>query len=209
MTYYPMFPLNLVVFPSEKLNLHIFEPRYRQLIEDLNPLEDPLFGIPLYTDHLMEYGTLVRLEKVVRKYDDGRYDISTSGQKIFRLLNFENPAKHKLYAAGEIEMVEGIEDGEESLRQQLYEKIQQLLKIISAEQTFNLVESLNSYDLAHLTGMNLMEKYALLRIKSEKQRQLYLINHLEQVLPVLHQIEDVKKRISLNGHFKNFDPMNF
>jgi uncharacterized protein len=113
---YPMFPLNLVVFPGEKLNLHIFEQRYRQLIEDLRPATEPLFGIPVYTDHLMEYGTMVRLEKVVRKYEDGRYDISTSGQKVFKLLDFKNPAKNKLYAAGLVEIPVDIQDGEEGLK---------------------------------------------------------------------------------------------
>jgi hypothetical protein len=87
--------------------------------------------------------------------------------------------------------------------------MQQLLQLISAEQKFDIPENFNTYDLAHLTGMNLLEKYTLLTLNSEKQRQLYLINHLKQVLPVLHQLEDVKKRISLNGHFKNFDPLNF
>ncbi|MCC5932569.1 MAG: LON peptidase substrate-binding domain-containing protein [Cyclobacteriaceae bacterium] len=209
MTNCPMFPLNLVVFPGEKLNLHIFENRYRQLIEDLMPALEPLFGIPVYTDQLMEYGTLVSLEKVVRKYDDGRYDISTSGLKVFRLLDLENPAKNKLYAAGIIEIMENIQDGEEGLNQQLRKKMLQLLQLISAEPKFYIPENFNTYDIAHLTGMNLLEKYKLLTLNSEKHRQLYLINHLDQVLPVLQQIEDVKKRILLNGHYKNFNPLNF
>lgn len=96
-----LFPLNIVVYPEEKLNLHIFEPRYRALISEALQ-QDRMFGIPSYVLNKIEYGTTVYIEKVVKTYADGRMDIITRGKKIFKVIRFENPAPQKLYAEGEV-----------------------------------------------------------------------------------------------------------
>lgn len=65
----PIFPLNIVVYPGEQLNLHIFEPRYKQLIREC-VLEKKPFGIPTVIDHkLEEYGTRVFVTEIVKEYD--------------------------------------------------------------------------------------------------------------------------------------------
>lgn len=66
----PLFPLKLVAFPGEQLNLHIFEPRYKQLIKDIETSKGT-FGIAVYLDKLMPFGTEVELEEVSKVYDDG------------------------------------------------------------------------------------------------------------------------------------------
>ena len=83
----PIFPLGIVVYPGEKLNLHIFEPRYRQLI--LECLESKkAFGIPtVIDDQMKEYGALVYLEEIVKTYENGEMDVVTRGGDVFRILS--------------------------------------------------------------------------------------------------------------------------
>lgn len=102
--YLPFFPLKLVAFPGEELNLHIFEPRYRQLMADAET-EGINFGVCSYLNQLTGFGTEVKLEQVFKRYEDGQLDIKTRGVRVFRVLNFENPMKGKLYPGGEIEYV--------------------------------------------------------------------------------------------------------
>ena len=64
-------------------------------------------------------------------------------------------------------------------------------------------EELKAYDLAHHAGLSLDEEYELLQLLREDQRLEYLNRHLKKVLPVLSEMETLKERIKLNGHFKN------
>ena len=102
--YLPFFPLKLVVFPGEELNLHIFEPRYKELLADVEQ-NGNTFGICVYLNTLSGFGTEVRLEKVIKRYEDGRLDISTRGLRPFKILSFENPIPGKLYAGGNVEFL--------------------------------------------------------------------------------------------------------
>src|SRR5690349_7115740 len=82
----PIFPLSIVVYPGEKLPLHIFEPRYKQLIRECFELKKP-FGIPtVINNNVQEMGTLVILKDIVKEYDNGEMDIRTEGQQVFRIL---------------------------------------------------------------------------------------------------------------------------
>ena len=79
----PLFPLQLVVFPGEKLKLHIFEPRYKQLVGECRD-EKMTFGLPAFFDgRVAEYGTEMRLLTIFKTYDDGRMDIMTEGVAAF------------------------------------------------------------------------------------------------------------------------------
>jgi Lon protease-like protein len=82
----PIFPLGVVVYPDEKLNLHIFEPRYKQLIVECFG-QKKLFGIPAVIENkLKEYGALVEITELSKVYDNGEMDIKTKGVRTFRML---------------------------------------------------------------------------------------------------------------------------
>ena len=71
----PIFPLGIVVYPGENLNLHIFEPRYKQLIEECHKGKKP-FGIPAVIENkLQDYGTLIQITEISKLYDNGEMDI--------------------------------------------------------------------------------------------------------------------------------------
>src|ERR1700712_2391892 len=94
----PIFPLGLVVYPGESLNLHIFEPRYKQLIQECKALDKP-FGIPaVIGDRLQDYGTVVRIKEITAVQDNGEMDIKTEGEKVFRILEVIKEIPDKLYS---------------------------------------------------------------------------------------------------------------
>ena len=77
----PIFPLSIVVYPGERLNLHIFEPRYKQLIKECFDGNKP-FGIPSVMDEkINEMGTLVQVKEITKEYEDGKMDIKTDGER--------------------------------------------------------------------------------------------------------------------------------
>ena len=81
----PIFPLALVVFPGENLNLHIFEPKYKQLINEGHQAKKP-FGIPIVIDNkLNELGGLVEITEISKTYDTGEMDIKTKGLGIIKI----------------------------------------------------------------------------------------------------------------------------
>ena len=82
----PIFPLGIVVYPGEELNLHIFEPRYKELIIDCRD-NKKLFGIPsVINNKISEMGTLMELVEITEVYDSGEMDIKTKGLQVFRIL---------------------------------------------------------------------------------------------------------------------------
>jgi hypothetical protein len=66
-------------------------------------------------------------------------------------------------------------------------------------------QELWSYDVAHHAGLSVEEEYELLGLQYELQRQEYLKQHLAKVLPVVLEMESLKEKIILNGHFKNLE----
>jgi ATP-dependent Lon protease len=84
----PLFPLRLVVFPGEKLNLHIFEPRYKQLIHECET-EGITFGINAFiNDTMMPLGTEIKLLSIAKHYENGEMDICTEGVKVYEIEKF-------------------------------------------------------------------------------------------------------------------------
>ena len=210
MNFLPLFPLNLVVFPQESLNLHIFEPRYRQLISECVSSKST-FGIPAFIGGKMQqYGTEVSILEVENLYEDGRMDIKTQGICTFEILSFENPIKNKLYSGGEISRKTLDKDSANSvLRQEIIQKINELYALMHQRATFNWNSEVLSFEVAHKIGLSLEQEYKLLCIEQEQERQNYLFEHLNRILPVVREMERTKERIQMNGHFKNLDPLTF
>lgn len=200
----PIFPLSIVVYPGEQLNLHIFEPRYRQLINDCFTNKKP-FGIPaVIDDKINEMGTLVQVIEISQVYEDGKMDIKTEGRQIFRMLEMINELPDKLYSGAIVNYPGNDERGNRTLMNGIVEGIKELHKLLNIEKKFTRPDTeLWSYDVAHHAGMSLQEEYELLELLHESQRQEYLKRHLTKVIPVLAEMEMLKEKVKLNGHFKN------
>lgn len=206
----PIFPLSVVIYPGEELNLHIFEPRYKQLIGECSASGKP-FGIPIVIkNQLNELGTLVDIVEVTTTYDNGELDIKTKGQKVFRILEVIKEVPDKLYSGAIVEYPYNREETGNTLMHKLLNGIRELHRFLNVNKDFSKAdELLNSYDIAHHAGLSLEQEYELLGLLQEAQRQEYLKRHLANVLPVLAEMEILKKKVKLNGHFKNLSSSGF
>lgn len=200
----PIFPLSIVVYPGEKLNLHIFEPRYKQLINECHALKKA-FGIPtVIQDKVQDYGVLVEIEELSKVYDNGELDIKTRGIRVFRILEMINDVPEKMYSGAIVNYPDTYEKGNPEAMRKVMAGIRQLHQLLNVSKDFKKPDTdLHVYEVAHHAGLSLEEEYELLHLLDERQRQEYLKRHLGKVLPMLAEMEHLKEKIKLNGHFKN------
>ena len=204
----PLFPLKLVAYPGEKLNLHIFESRYKELVGDILR-GDKKFGIPSFIDNKIEYGTLMELNEVSRKYPDGRMDIKTTGLTVFRVLDYSNPYPGKKYAAGRVRYLENNFEQDPLQKGYLIEKLDEFYIYINYQRQDIQEGEFISYQVIHRLGLSIEEEYKLLTMDREGERQAYITQYLDRVVPALKKAEKAREIVKLNGHFKYFDPIDF
>lgn len=200
----PIFPLGIVVYPGEQLNLHIFEPRYKQLINECFKNKKP-FGIPPVIDNqVKDTGTLLSITEITKEYEDGKMDIKTEGLQVFKILELIKELPEKLYSGAIVNYPSNVVTGNNALMQTIIIAIRELHKLLKINKEFKKPDvQLCCYDVAHHAGLSLPEEYELLELMQELQRQEYLKRHLKKVIPVIAEMETLKERVQLNGHFKN------
>ncbi|WP_339708907.1 LON peptidase substrate-binding domain-containing protein [uncultured Kriegella sp.] len=204
----PLFPLRSIFFPGETVPLHIFEDRYKQLISDCRK-EAITFGIPVYINDRIEFGTEVQLVEVVTTYEDGEMDVVCVARQVFEIVEFESHLGGKLYAGGTVNFLDTVNDGEESAKLKVLEGIEELYDLMDVPFTPVPLEKFHSYVLAHKMGLSFDQEYELLKMAKESERLEFLRTHLQTTITVLKEVDRTKKTIELNGHFKNFDPLDF
>ncbi len=207
----PIFPLNVVLYPGETLNLHIFEPRYKELVKECFSSNKP-FGVPaIINGNVSEFGTLVTIVEIVKEYENGEMDIITKGTNVFRILEIIKKIPDKLFSGAIVNYPENSEVyPRKDLMQAVVKAIRELHRILHISKDFHKPDDeLSAYDLAHHAGLSIEEEYELLGLFREEQRQEYLKRHLGKVLPVVAEMEVLKERIILNGHFKNLSSFRF
>lgn len=206
----PLFPLNIVIFPGEKLNLHIFEPRYKDLILECSR-NNSTFGIPPYLkEGINVIGTEVEIVAIEKEYGGGEIDIRTRGTNIFRIDEFYKTLPGKDYAGGKVTGIEIIDDEDIVLKNRINELLAELYNALGLHTLYaKLAEDYRIFDIAHHVGLTTDQEYEILTAESESTRQEIVLEHLLKVVPVVTETEKLKERIKLNGHFKNLIPPNF
>lgn len=200
----PIFPLSTVVYPRQHLNLHIFEPKYKQLVNDCID-QKKSFGIPVViNEKLNEMGTLMEIIEVSKKYDNGEMDIKTKGIQVFRILEVIKEIPEKIYSGAIVNYPRNNERGKRVIMDKVIALAKQLHRLLDVKKPLEEnEEEIWSYDIAHTVGLTLEEEYELLTFMNELHRQEYLKRHLAKVLPVVAEMELLKEKIKMNGHFKN------
>jgi uncharacterized protein len=206
----PIFPLGIVVYPGENLNLHIFEPRYKQLINECYS-QKRQFGIPTVIENrLQDYGSLVEITELTKMHENGEMDIRTKGSRVFRILEVIKEVPDKLYSGAIVNYPETNEEGNRELMKKVMNSIKELHKLLKIDKDFDKEEEdVKAYDVAHHVGFSLEEEYEMLHLLQERQRQEYLKRHLTKVIPLVAEMEQLKEKIKLNGHFKNLPGLGF
>ena len=205
----PIFPLSIVVYPGESLNLHIFEERYKQLITECYA-EKKSFGVPpVINSGVAELGTLLNITEIVEVYEDGRMDIRVEGASIFRILEIIKQVPDKLFSGAIVKHLTNKMYPRENLLPYVLTSVRELHRLLKVNKDLKKAdEQLLSYDMAHHAGLTLEEEYELLGLFREDQRLEYMKRHLQKILPVVAGIESLKDRIQLNGHFRELKGFN-
>ena len=207
----PLFPLQMVVFPGEAVNLHIFEPRYKQLITEAEAT-GITFGIPAFIDDkVMDYGAELRLLEVLNRQPSGEMDIKTEATGIFKIHDFFGQLADKLYPGGVVERLPQLDpDVDFNVAEEILVLITELYQMLKINKTPpQSASELRSYDIGHSVGLSIHQEYQLLTIPRERDRQKFILDHLRRITPVIKATEAMRKKIQMNGHFKNFDPLDF
>src|SRR5580698_4834559 len=156
----PVFPLGIVVYPGEIVNLHIFEPRYKQLVVECHSDGKP-FGIPAVIDNrLNEMGTLVRVTELVKQYENGEMDIRTQGLRVFRMLELIKTVPDKLFSGAIVNYPDNTEGpGKRALMTKVIQAMRQLHQLLNITKEFHKPdEELVRYDIAHRAGLSLEQE---------------------------------------------------
>ena len=200
----PLFPLGLVLFPGRRLPLHIFEERYKLMIARCVQSQDP-FGIVLDSgEGIATIGCTANILQIVKTYEDGRMDMVTSGESVYRILELNNDEP---YLQGEIEMLAddpqpGSAAAAKELRA-LFEKCYRLFSDGQAPATENDPGPSLSYQVAADLPLDLDVRQAVLEVRVEADRRQLLIERLKEILPELERIQRARSKVSGNGHAPN------
>ena len=199
----PIFPLNIVVFPTENLNLHIFEPKYKQLIVECMTQQKE-FGIPtVLNGKISDTGVLVKILSIEKEYANGELDIKTKGLKLFTILEIIKEIPDKLYSGAIVSYPRNSTEGIEPKMKKIIEEVKYFHELLDVKKDYKKTDDeLSTYDIAHHVGMTLEQEYEFLNLLKENQRQEYIQRHLKKIIPTIEDLQHLKKRIQLNGHFR-------
>jgi Lon protease-like protein len=200
----PLFPLDVVLLPGADLPLHIFEPRYREMVRKCID-EKSEFGMLLALQKgIVHVGCTAEIIEVVKRYPDGRMDILTVGRTPFRVVQLytENPLLE-----GEVDYLEDRENRTDPrTRRELVELYEACHTLIFDDYPKNLgggaPENL-SYIVAGTLPMDLLWKQQILELRCEADRQERLVAYLREWAPHLQKSEAMRQRAGGNGHGLN------
>lgn len=195
----PLFPLDVVLFPGTPLPLHIFEPRYKEMIGECLA-NNRTFGVVRAVEQgLAEVGCTAEIVTVVKEYSDGRLDLVSEGRKRFELLHVD---QERSFLRGEVLMIEDepeLPPQEDTARAtQLHSE---LLALAGAQQDLSAADpSSLSFHLAGSLPLDLDFKQKLLSLRSEAERISLLITYLEKLIPNLQRAARAREKAGGNGH---------
>jgi Lon protease-like protein len=177
----PLFPLEIVLFPGAPLPLHIFEPRYKEMIGECLAQGQPFGMVRAKESSLAAIGCAASIVNVIKKYDDGRLDIAAEGTRRFEIIQVN---QERSFLQAEVTYFEdepstvgkSAADALVQLHEQLFAVLGQTVEIERD------AESL-SFHLAHELPVDLDFKQALLEMKSEADRIETLTEYYRITIP--------------------------
>lgn len=199
-----LFPLDLVLFPGAPLPLHIFEPRYKELIGECIESKMPFGVVKAKEDALAEVGCTAHITQVVKRYEDGRLDIVAEGVRRFEIVELNHD---RTFVQAEVLFFEDTPNtlAPKEQRDKAFELHEGLIEITGSEAAIpsrgkREHEELLSFQLAHELPVDLEFKQTLLAMRSEADRIKTLIEYYENILPKLRRVVRTREKASTNGH---------
>jgi Lon protease-like protein len=196
----PLFPLDLVLFPGTSLPLHIFEPRYREMISECLDRKK-LFGVVRAKEEgVAEIGCTAEIITVAKKYPDGRMDIVTEGRERFEVMQVN---QERSFLQAEVLYLRDEPDHASSDEIAQAVKLQSEIMQLAGSEAASRPESDNSQLSFQLVGplpLDLDFKQTLLGMKSEAERVRAVVSYFKAILPNLRRTVRVRQKAGGNGH---------
>lgn len=195
----PLFPLDVVLFPGTPLPLHIFEPRYKEMIGECRELDAPFGIVRAMKDGIADFGCTAHITTVTKEYPDGRLDLIAEGRERFEILELN---EERSFLRADVLLVPD-EPGSpsEDQRARAIAAHKKILDLAGAVQDLSAADQdVLSYHLAASLPLDLDFKQKLLAIRSEQERIQEVAQYLESVLPNLNRAARARQKAGGNGH---------
>ncbi len=195
----PLFPLDVVLFPGVPLPLHIFEPRYKEMIGECLANNTPFGVLRAMEDGIAEVGCTAEIITVTKEYPDGRMDLIAEGRKRFEVLELN---RERSFLQAEVLLVAdepgatAPEDKARAIQVHL-----EILSLAGAVQDLSAADqNALSFYLAGSLPLDLDFKQKLLGMRSESERIQTVAGYLESILPNLRRAAKAREKAGGNGH---------
>lgn len=203
-----IFPLPLVAFENELVNLHIFEPRYIHLIQKCE-MEKCVFLIPTVLDgEVSKEAAEVELNKIINRYPGGDCDIKCKVLSRVVILDVFPSFHDAIAGEAEYERLDLIDNDDKELSFRIRDLLAELYHLTDNAVKFVDQEEVEMTQYVHKCGMGIKEEYELASLRNTQDRQLYLIQHLKLLISTVSNLKNMNRLIQLNGHFKKL-PQSF
>ncbi|MCW5910789.1 MAG: LON peptidase substrate-binding domain-containing protein [Cyclobacteriaceae bacterium] len=188
----PMFPLSIFPLPGEMVPLHIFEPRYRQLLEDAEN-KDIAFGI--YYNHVSnveKLGSLVKLESVIKRYRTGESDIIVKCVDLLSMSKLYRTFRDKLYPGAEVQLwnINLAEPMEQALRE-YFSEYMSMMRLNHPEKAISMYDAANELNLGFEDRLKFVQS-------ADDRKSSFLITRLKYQMQLLKEVEKAKDVYHLN-----------
>lgn len=195
---FPLFPLGIVALPTESVPLHVFEDRYRTMIEECLDGESEFGIVWLSEEELKLVGCACEIERVLERMDDGRLTILVRGTRVFRVLQRQDDLP---YPAGMVEfLLERKEAPDDDVARDAHELYSELVeqatdRTLSAEE----LDAMDAYSMAATIDFGTDAKQELLELRSENARLRLLTLLFRAAIKQIELVERAQVRARSNG----------
>lgn len=191
---YPIFPLNIFLLPGEITILHIFEPRYKELVRDVEA-KNMSFGIYYENDNNVEnLGTMVHLKKIHNRYPGGELDISVEAGYIFRLDAYYQFFEDKTYSGGSISKVKNSINHE--IRDDVFGELVDLFRERKSKKVIEIPRRM--WDVALSLNLKSEDKLRLVSMDDTRSRESFIASHIRFSMALLKQEKANQYNFHLN-----------
>ena len=199
MSLLPLFPLEVVLFPGTPLPLHIFEPRYKEMMAECLANNARFGVVRALEEGIADVGCTAEIVTVTKEYPDGRLDLVAHGRERFEVLELN---QERSFLRGEVLLVPdepgNAEVDEKARAVQLHLEI---LSLAGAVQDLSAADQNQlSFYLAGSLPLDLDFKQKLLTMRSESERIRSVTTYLERILPKLRRVARTREKAGGNGH---------
>ena len=195
----PLFPLDVVLLPGTPIPLHIFEPRYREMIGECMAQKTAFGIVRAKEDGIAEIGCTAEILDVTKRYDDGRMDIICEGRRRFEVMGLN---EERTFLQAEVTYFD--DDPGSDPSDQVNEALRLYLDLIRLlDSDADAPEAGTpqlSFQLAAPMPLDLDFKQALLGMRSERERIAAVVTYYQALLPRMRRAVKARKKAGGNGH---------